>query len=52
VKEPSSLNAILLHEHEALANMEHVRNHASLQSLLPLNPGELSGESKDPDGEI
>mmetsp|Transcript_104788 Transcript_104788/g.168696 ORF Transcript_104788/g.168696 Transcript_104788/m.168696 type:complete len:351 (-) Transcript_104788:138-1190(-) len=49
VKEPSSLNAILLHEHEALANMEHVRNHAPLQSLLPLNPGELSGESKDPD---
>ena len=43
-----SLDAILSREHEALAKLEGVKK----QGLMMLNPGELSGYLKDPDGEL
>ena len=46
VKAPKSLAAILAQEHASLA---HIRG-TKTQGLQILNPGELSGELKDPDG--
>jgi hypothetical protein len=47
IKQPRSLDAILSQEHRALSNLEGSKK----QGLMLLNPGELSGELKDPDGE-
>ena len=47
VQKPQSLNAILSHEHRALENLEGGKK----EGLMMLNPGELSGYLKDPDGE-
>ena len=48
VQTSQSLDAILSREHEALAKLEGVKK----QGLMMLNPGELSGYLKDPDGEL
>ena len=48
MKEPRSLNAILAQEHASLNRMRRVTK----QGLMLLNPGELSGDLKDPDGSI
>jgi putative component of membrane protein insertase Oxa1/YidC/SpoIIIJ protein YidD len=45
IKEPHSLDAIIAQEHQTLAHLEGVK----AQGLRILNPGELSGELKDPD---